>query len=49
MDIEVRTECQEEFRPTMGIIAFERPATSAIKIKKYNLKCRRVPALAGKA
>jgi uncharacterized protein (DUF952 family) len=26
----------------MGIIAFERPATSAIKIKKYNLKCRRV-------
>jgi hypothetical protein len=42
MDIEARTECQEEFRPTMGIIAFERPATFEIKIREYNLKCKSV-------
>src|SRR5262249_53815539 len=29
---------RREFCPTMGIIAFERPATFEIKIKEYNLK-----------
>jgi hypothetical protein len=37
MDIEARTECQMGILSDYGIVAFERPATSGIRIQRCNL------------